>query len=125
MSISIYLDQDQQSELARDYSSQSGSLHIKHRPSQLLDAEYTHSRYVYKQELGIFKGSSVVGFQEKPFLVLRGRIVHSVIQSILENSNEAHLKLIINGCKSFLELRENERKGQETDDALFKELENG
>tara|TARA_R110000782_G_scaffold140549_1_gene233139 strand:- start:1054 stop:1404 length:351 start_codon:yes stop_codon:yes gene_type:complete len=100
MSIRIILDKHQHVVLNNEFCGESGRLHIKHTPSEVLSAEYTHDRSTYKKEIEVFVGSKKI-----PLLVLKGSIVHSIIESILKNSNDAHLTAIIKGCNSYIDRR--------------------
>ena len=101
MSISLYLEDRERRKLDSDYF---GELHLKHHTYKPQHAKFTDARSTYDMQLRIYDDSLHTEKSNGNLLIyLQGRIVHSVIESVIDNSEENHLKAIINGCNDRLE----------------------
>jgi len=104
MSISLYLEDRERRMMDNNYF---GELHLKHHTYKPQYAKFTDARSVYDMTLRIYDDSlhrkRSERFGGNILMYLQGRIVHSVIESVIDNSEENHLKAIINGCNDRLE----------------------
>mgnify|MGYP003627932463 FL=1 len=100
MSISLYLEDRERRMMDNDYL---GELHLKHHTYKPQYAKFTDARSVYAMTLRIYDDSL---HRKKSggniLMYLQGRIVYSVIESVLDNAQEDHLKAIINRCNDRL-----------------------
>ena len=100
MSISLYLEDRERRMMDNDSL---GELHLKHHTYKPQYAKFTDARSVYAMTLRIYDDSLHTEKSNGNLLIyLQGRIVHSVIESVIDNSEENHLKAIINGCNDRL-----------------------
>ena len=100
MSISLYLEDRERRMMDNNYF---GELHLKHHTYKPQYAKFTDARSVYAMTLRIYDDSL---HRKKSggniLMYLQGRIVYSVIESVLDNAQEDHLKAIINRCNDRL-----------------------
>jgi len=112
MSISLYLEDRERRKLDSDYEGDFNTLHLKHHTYKPQYAEFRDAKSTYDMELCIYDDSLHRKKSHTNMLIhLQGRIVHSVIESVIDNSEENHLKAIIDGCNGRLEQLE---KGSST-----------
>jgi len=106
MSISLYLE-DRERRLLDSDEGDYNTLHLKHHTYNPQYAKFTDARSTYDMTLRIYDDSlhrkRSERFGGNILMYLQGRIVHSVIESVIDNSEENHLKAIINGCNDRLE----------------------